>query len=63
MSKFENDHPFMPWNNNMDEDNPFKPWNHPMYEDDPFAPWNNPLDSLNDYEKYCDSHNISKRDR
>jgi hypothetical protein len=60
MSKFENDNPFMPWNDLYQKDDPFKPWNDPMLRDDPFAPWNNVLCNQLDYEKYCKNRGINK---
>lgn len=59
-NKFENDNPFMPWNDLCQKDDPFKPWNNEMYRDDPFAPWNNVLSNQNDYERYCEQKGIRK---
>lgn len=52
-SRFENDNPFLPWNDLMQKDDPYKPWNNAMYRDDPNAPWNNILANKNDYDEYC----------
>lgn len=57
-SRFENDNPFLPWNNLYQRDDPFKPWNNIMYRDDPNAPWNNVMSNQNDYDEYCERHDI-----
>ena len=58
--RFENDNPFMPWNEPWSQDDPFKPWNDGMHGDDPFAPWNNPLSDKRDYDEYCEKNRLRR---